>query len=471
MDQRIISGISGASSAIYGIRALQLLRAVPGVETHLIVTKAGRATIAAETEYTLGEVTALADAVYPDHDLAAPPSSGSFRAAGMLVAPCSIKTLSGIANCYDDTLLIRAADVALKERRRLALLVRETPLRAAHLRLMTEVTSNGAIVAPPVPAFYANPRTVDDLVDHTVGRALDLFGIDTGAVRRWTGLRAVRQDRSNTAGERPLPRFMLGTLADTAHQHLEKGFGWRHRRLARAPDHPQLPLGVRLGEREARALAVGSQPRQQRHPHPCLHHPPHDRKLPGLDRDPRRKPGPRAHVHHQIAQPVPGLHRHEVLAGEAGEADPGTARQPVTGRHQRHHRLAHQGLVAQVRARTRHPDDRQIELAGVHHPLELPRDVVLDQADLNPRVAPLELGENARQQMRAYARQHSQPHLPQSQPQHLMHALLRLLHLKQSPLRVRQERFPRRRQCHPSSQPVEQPCPHLLFKLSHLGRQ
>ncbi|HLI36216.1 MAG TPA: UbiX family flavin prenyltransferase, partial [Streptosporangiaceae bacterium] len=205
MGERIIIGISGASGAIYGIRALQLLRAVPEVETHLIVTKAGRATIAAETAYTLGQVTALADAVYPDHDLAAPPSSGSFRAAGMLVAPCSIKTLSGIANCYDDTLLIRAADVALKERRRLVLLVRETPLRAAHLRLMTEVTSNGAIVAPPVPAFYASPRTIDDLVDHTVGRALDLFGIDTGAVRRWTGLRAVRHDRSDRHGNSPYP--------------------------------------------------------------------------------------------------------------------------------------------------------------------------------------------------------------------------------------------------------------------------
>jgi 4-hydroxy-3-polyprenylbenzoate decarboxylase len=412
MGERIIIGISGASGAIYGIRALQLLRAVPGVETHLIVTKAGRATIAAETAYTLGQVTALADAVYPDHDLAAPPSSGSFRAAGMLVAPCSIKTLSGIANCYDDTLLIRAADVALKERRRLVLLVRETPLRAAHLRLMTEVTSNGAIVAPPVPAFYASPRTIDDLVDHTVGRALDLFGIDTGAVRRWTGLRAVParpqrpgagpaltppQDRPlPPAQDRPLPRLRTGALADAAHQHLEEGLGWRHQRFARAPHHPQLPLGVWLGERKARTLTAGGQPRQHGHPHPGLHHSPHDRKLPGLDRDPRREPGSRAHVHHEVAQPVPGLHRHEVLAGQAGEADPGAARQPVTWRHQRHHRLPYQGLTAQVGACAGHPDDRQVELAGVHHPFELPRDVVLDQSDLHPWVAPPEPGENAR---------------------------------------------------------------------------
>lgn len=471
INQRLVVGISGASGAIYGIRALQLLRAVPGVETHLIVTRAGRATIAAETAYTLSEVTSLADTAYSDRDLAAPPASGSFRAAGMLVAPCSIKTLSGIANCYDDTLLIRVADVTLKERRRLVLVVRETPLRAAHLRLMTEVTSDGAIVAPPVPAFYANPGTIDDLVDHTVGRALDLFGIDTGAVRRWTGLRAVRQDRGVPVRERSLPHLRTDTLADAGHQQLEEGFGRRHQRLARSPHHSQFPLSVRFGEREAGTFAAGRQPWQHGHPHPGLHHPPHDRKLTGFDRDPRREPGSRTHVHHQIAQTVPRLHRHKILAGQAGEADPGTARQPVTRRHQRRHRFPHKGLSAQVRARTGHPDDRQIELTGVHHPFELLRDVVLDQSDLHPRVAPPALGKNARQQMRAYARQHSQSHPSPAQSHHLAHPLLRLLDLGQRPLRVRQERFPRNRQRHSPPQPVEQPRPHLLLELAHLGGQ
>lgn len=185
---RIAIAISGASGAIYGVRALQLLHAAPTVETHLIVTTAGRATLAAETPYTLREVLSLADVVHRDHQLSAPIASGSYRLDGMLVAPCSIKTLSGIATSYDDTLVVRAADVVLKERRTLVLLVRETPLHAGHLRLMSQVTENGAIVFPPVPAFYAKPETVDDVVDQTVGRALDLFGIDVGTVRRWRGM-------------------------------------------------------------------------------------------------------------------------------------------------------------------------------------------------------------------------------------------------------------------------------------------
>lgn len=196
MSVRIVVGISGASGAVYGIRALQLLRGVSDVETHLVVTTAGRATIAAETSYGIRDVHHLADVVHRDHDLTAPIASGSYRIDGMLVAPCSVKTLSGIAHSYDDSLVVRAADVVLKERRRLVLLVRETPLHAGHLRLMSQVTDNGAIVFPPVPAFYARPGTIDELVDHTVGRALDLFDIDAGTVRRWCGLRAASRGRT-----------------------------------------------------------------------------------------------------------------------------------------------------------------------------------------------------------------------------------------------------------------------------------
>jgi flavin prenyltransferase len=185
--KRLVVGITGASGAIYGIRALTMLKEVPEVETHLVVTSGGRATIAYETPYSLAEVSALADVAYRDNDLAATIASGSFRTSGMLIAPCSIRTLSGIANSYDSNLLVRAADVALKERRTLVLLVRESPLHAGHLRLMSEVTAAGAIVAPPVPALYHCPQTVDDIIDQTVGRALDLFDIDTGLVKRWPG--------------------------------------------------------------------------------------------------------------------------------------------------------------------------------------------------------------------------------------------------------------------------------------------
>jgi 4-hydroxy-3-polyprenylbenzoate decarboxylase len=189
MQRRIIVAITGASGAPYGVRALQLLRARLDVETHLVVTRAARATITAETGMTVAQVCMLADVVHPDHDLGAAIASGSFRTDGMLVAPCSVKTLSGIANCYDDTLVVRAADVTLKERRRLVLLVRETPLHTGHLRLMSTVAADGAVVMPPVPAFYTRPVSVDDIVEHTTGRALDLFGIDVGAPR-WTGERA-----------------------------------------------------------------------------------------------------------------------------------------------------------------------------------------------------------------------------------------------------------------------------------------
>jgi 4-hydroxy-3-polyprenylbenzoate decarboxylase len=192
--RRVIVALTGASGAVYGIRALEVLRAQPGIETHLVMTKAARATIGYETDMSVAEVRALADVVHSDGDLGAPISSGSFRTAGMLVAPCSVKTLSGIATSYDDTLVVRAADVVLKERRRLVLLLRETPLHAGHIRLMADVTASGAIVMPPVPAFYTRPVTIDDIVDHTVGRALDALGIDTGSVQRWDGDRGSGDD-------------------------------------------------------------------------------------------------------------------------------------------------------------------------------------------------------------------------------------------------------------------------------------
>ncbi|RZT86952.1 4-hydroxy-3-polyprenylbenzoate decarboxylase [Pseudonocardia sediminis] len=192
--RRIVVALTGASGAMYGIRALELLREVPDVETHLVLTKAARATIGYETDRSVADVRALADVVHSDGDLGAPISSGSFRTAGMLVAPCSVKTLSGIASSYDESLVVRAADVVLKERRRLVLLLRETPLHAGHLRLMSEVTASGAVVMPPVPAFYARPRSVADIIEHTTGRALDLLDVDTEAVTRWTGERGADDD-------------------------------------------------------------------------------------------------------------------------------------------------------------------------------------------------------------------------------------------------------------------------------------
>jgi 4-hydroxy-3-polyprenylbenzoate decarboxylase len=182
--QRLIVGITGASGAAYGVSALKALRAA-GIETHLIISRSGQITAAHELELKLSELTALADVVYKIDDIAAAISSGSFQTMGMLVAPCSIRTLSEISSGVTSSLLTRAADVVLKERRRLLLMVRETPYHLGHLRSMTQVTEMGAIVMPPVPAFYTRPATIDDIVDHSVGRALDLFGIDTGRLRRW----------------------------------------------------------------------------------------------------------------------------------------------------------------------------------------------------------------------------------------------------------------------------------------------
>lgn len=184
---RLVVGISGASGAIYGIRILEILRSQLDIETHLVVSKAGRATIAYETNYSLQDVKKLADVVHSDYDLGSAISSGSFPTTGMIVAPCSVKTLSAIANSYDDTLIARAADVCMKERRPVVLLLRETPLHAGHLRLMAGCTEAGAIVMPPVPAFYTLPRTVDDIVNQTVHRALDVFGLAPPEAERWNG--------------------------------------------------------------------------------------------------------------------------------------------------------------------------------------------------------------------------------------------------------------------------------------------
>jgi 4-hydroxy-3-polyprenylbenzoate decarboxylase len=180
----MIVGITGASGTVYGVTALKALRAA-GIETHLVISKSGQITAAHELEMSISEVMAFADVVYKAGDVAAAISSGSFRTMGMLVAPCSIRTLSEIATGVTSSLLTRAADVVLKERRKLVLMVRETPLHLGHLRSMTQVTEMGAIVMPPVPAFYTRPMTVDEIVRHSVGRALDLLGVENDMVGRW----------------------------------------------------------------------------------------------------------------------------------------------------------------------------------------------------------------------------------------------------------------------------------------------
>ena len=182
--KRLIVGITGASGVAYGVRILEALRG-SDVETHLVMSKPAEVTLAHETDLKLAHVRALAAAVYAVGDVGAAIASGSFKTMGMIVAPCSIKTLSEIATGATDNLVSRAADVVLKERRRLVLMVRETPLHAGHLKAMLAVSELGAIVAPPMPAFYAAPASVEDIVDHTVGRALDLFDIEADLVRRW----------------------------------------------------------------------------------------------------------------------------------------------------------------------------------------------------------------------------------------------------------------------------------------------
>lgn len=181
---RMIVGLSGATGIIYGIRILQVLQRL-GVETHLVMTKTAEITLAYESDMKVAEVKALASHSYRIDDLAAAPSSGSFRSMGMIVAPCSVRCLSEIATGIGANLLTRSADVCLKERRRVVLMVRETPLHLGHIRHMAAVTEMGGIIAPPVPAFYTRPQSLDDIVDHTVGRVLDLFDLDADLVSRW----------------------------------------------------------------------------------------------------------------------------------------------------------------------------------------------------------------------------------------------------------------------------------------------
>ena len=182
--RRMVVGITGATGIIYGVRILEALRDL-GIETHLVVSKAADMTRAYETDFSASDIRDLADFVYSASDIAAPNSSGSFKTMGMIVAPCSVRTMSDIAHGVTSGLISRAADVALKERRRLVLLLRETPLHAGHLKSMLAISEMGGIIAPPVPAFYSRPRTLEDMVMHTVGRALDLFDLDLSTFPRW----------------------------------------------------------------------------------------------------------------------------------------------------------------------------------------------------------------------------------------------------------------------------------------------
>jgi 4-hydroxy-3-polyprenylbenzoate decarboxylase len=191
--RRLIVAVTGATGAVYGVRLLQQLRALGGVETHLVVSDAAALTLHAETGLTRKELEALADVVYRHRDIGAAIASGSFLTDGMVIAPCSMKTLAAVAHGLSDNLITRAADVVLKERRRLVLMVRETPFNLAHLRNMTAVTEMGGIVFPPLPSFYHRPTSIDELVDHTVARVLDLFGVAHALAPRWGGVKDTEQ--------------------------------------------------------------------------------------------------------------------------------------------------------------------------------------------------------------------------------------------------------------------------------------
>lgn len=185
--RRLIVGLSGASGVIYGIRLLETLQRMEDVETHAVISRGAKLNISLETTWKVDEVEALADVVHNDGNLAASISSGSFRTAGMIIAPCSMKTLSGVVNSYADNLIVRAADVVLKECRRLVLVPRESPLHVGHTRMLHEAALMGAVICPPMPAFYGKAQTVEDIIDHTVGRILDLFDLDSGLLKRWEG--------------------------------------------------------------------------------------------------------------------------------------------------------------------------------------------------------------------------------------------------------------------------------------------
>jgi 4-hydroxy-3-polyprenylbenzoate decarboxylase len=209
--KKLIVGISGATGSIYGIRLLEVLKFISAVETHLVMSPYARLNINIETAYGPTYVEALADEVHDYRNQAACISSGSFKTEGMVVAPCSMKTLSAIVNSNADNLLVRAADVVLKERRKLVLMPREAPLHVGHCKLLYEAAQLGAVIAPPMPAFYNRPQTIDDLVNHSVGRVLDLFDLDTGIVDRWEGVsgRSVTTSAkdSQRMGEEPAATF------------------------------------------------------------------------------------------------------------------------------------------------------------------------------------------------------------------------------------------------------------------------
>ena len=213
--RRLIVGITGATGAVYGVRLLQALRAT-GVESHLVVSRWGARTLLHETAHSLAEVKAMATRAYSDNDQGAALSSGSFLTLGMVIAPCSMKTLSAIAHGHSDDLIHRAADVVIKERRRLVLVVREAPLSEIHLENMLKLARMGVVITPPVPAFYNHPRSIDDLVDHTVGRLLDLFDIHLETAR-WTGIMA--------AGKRPQPAAIRKTALPRASRRSRKAPG------------------------------------------------------------------------------------------------------------------------------------------------------------------------------------------------------------------------------------------------------
>jgi len=192
---RLVIGISGSTGAIYGIRLLEVLKGVPEVETHLVISRAGKRTLVEETDLTVRDVEVLATRAYDDRDIGAALASGSFKTAGMVIAPCSMKMVSALANSFASTLIARAGDVTLKEGRTLVAVVRETPLHVGHLRQMLALAEIGGVILPPMPAFYHRPKTIDDIVNHTVGRILDRFGIPHTLVREWTGTGRPREPR------------------------------------------------------------------------------------------------------------------------------------------------------------------------------------------------------------------------------------------------------------------------------------
>lgn len=195
MPRRVVVGISGSTGSIYGIRLLQVLQAMPDVESHVIISPAAKRTLVHETEFSITQVEALADVLYDYRDIGAALASGSFRTFGMIIAPCSIKTVSALATCYTDNLLTRAGDVTLKEGRPLVVVVRETPLHVGHLRMLTQLAEMGGIIFPPVPAFYQRPKTVDDIITHTVGRILERIGLPSrGLVQEWRGTRLAQSE-------------------------------------------------------------------------------------------------------------------------------------------------------------------------------------------------------------------------------------------------------------------------------------